>query len=40
MPPGAGWHPPAGLALGIGGTLAANVASGLRFGPVGALVAA
>jgi hypothetical protein len=28
------------LALGIGATLAANVASGLRFGPVGALVAA
>lgn len=28
------------LALGIGATLAANVASGLRFGPVGAMVAA
>jgi hypothetical protein len=28
------------LAAGIGATLAANVASGLRFGPVGALVAA
>jgi len=28
------------LALGIGATLAANVAAGLRFGPVGALVAA
>jgi hypothetical protein len=28
------------LAAGIGATLAANVASGLRFGPIGALVAA
>ena len=28
------------LALGVGATLAANVAAGLRFGPVGALVAA
>ncbi len=30
------WH----LALGIGATLAANVAAGLHFGPVGAVVAA